>query len=229
MLGPSPRRRERFRLIRGINARDAFDPAARLDSGRTARHCAPMPLLQVITVSTRPSRVGPKIADWFLAIARRFGGFEVEPVDLATVGLPLLDEPFHPRARRYQHEHTQAWSATIARADAFVFVMPEYNHMPAPSLINALDYLVVEWAYKPAGLVSYGGVAAGLRAAQALKPMLAGLKIVPMVESVAIPFFDRYLSKEHGTFVPEPLLADAAVAMLAELHRWAGALRVLRD
>lgn len=188
-----------------------------------------MPLLQIVTVSTRPGRVGPKIADWFAGLARTDANFDVESVDLAAVALPLFDEPKHPRLRQYAHEHTRAWSATVARADAFAFVMPEYNHMPAPSLVNALDYLVHEWQYKPAGFVSYGGVAAGTRAVQALKPMLAGLKVVPMVEAVNIPFFDRHVRKDDGAFAPEPTLDDAARLMLKELRRWADALRVLRS
>lgn len=188
-----------------------------------------MPCLQIVTVSTRLGRVGPRIADWFAGVARRVEGFDIEPVDLAAVALPLYDEPVHPRLRQYRHEHTKAWSATVARADAFVFVMPEYNHMPAPSLVNAIDYLVHEWAYKPAGFVTYGGVAAGTRALQALKPMLVGLKIVPMVEAVNIPFFDRHLRKEDGVFAPEAALDDAALTMLKELRRWADALRVLRS
>lgn len=46
-----------------------------------------------------------------------------------------------------------------------MFVTPGYNHSFPAALKNALDYLFVEWADKPAGLVSYGEVSAGLRAA----------------------------------------------------------------
>jgi hypothetical protein len=42
--------------------------------------------------------------------------------------------------------------------DAFVFVTPEYNCGAPPSIVNAIDYLNKEWAYKPLGFVSYGGV-----------------------------------------------------------------------
>jgi NAD(P)H-dependent FMN reductase len=63
------------------------------------------------------------------------------------------------------HEHTKRWSATVAAADAVVFVMPEYNRTFTAPLKNALDYLYYEWNYKPVGLVSYGGVSGGLRAA----------------------------------------------------------------
>ena len=50
-------------------------------------------------------------------------------------------------------------------ADAFVFVTPEYDYGPPAALVNALQYLVHEWSYKPAALVSYGGVAGGTRGA----------------------------------------------------------------
>ena len=113
--------------------------------------------------SRRP-RKGPAVAAWFEQVAREQGKFEVEPIDLKAVNLPLLDEPEHPRLRRYKHEHTKAWSATVQRADAFVFVTPEYNFSMPPSLVNAVDYLVHEWNYKPVGFVSYGGVSGGLRA-----------------------------------------------------------------
>src|SRR5271167_1407231 len=95
------------------------------------------PKLQVIIASTRPSRVGPKVADWFYAEAVEHTGFDVELVDLAAVNLPLLDEPHHPRLRRYEHQHTRDWSASIERGDAFAFVMPEYNHSFNAALKNA--------------------------------------------------------------------------------------------
>ena len=62
-----------------------------------------------------------------------------------------------------EHEHTKRWSRSVAAADAYVFVTPEYNYGTSPALLNALDYPVVEWGCKPAGVVSYGGVPGGLR------------------------------------------------------------------
>jgi NAD(P)H-dependent FMN reductase len=86
------------------------------------------PLLQVIVCSTRPGRVGIAIAKWFYELAVARGDFDVELVDLLNVNLPIYDEPVHPIKREYVHEHTLNWSAIIDRADAYVFVMPEYNH-----------------------------------------------------------------------------------------------------
>lgn len=187
-----------------------------------------MPLLQVIVASTREERKGPSLAGWFLEQARAHDRFEVELVDLDAIGLPLFDEPRHPRLQQYEHEHTKRWSATVARADAFVFVTPEYNFGTPPSLSNALDHLVREWAYKPAGFVSYGGVSAGLRGVQMTKQILSALRVVPIVEAVAVPFFSRHLDEETGRFDPGEVQEKAAQAMLTELSRWTAALQQLR-
>jgi NAD(P)H-dependent FMN reductase len=187
-----------------------------------------MPHLQIITASTRPSRKGPAVAAWFLERARRHGGFDLEPVDLADVNLPLLDEPRHPRLREYEHDHTRKLSATIDRADAFVVVTPEYDHGPPASLINALQYLVNEWAYKPIGFVGYGGVSAGTRSVNTLKMTVTTLRMMPIPEAVTIPFFSRALDEDTGAFSPGEVQEKAATAMLDELSRWAAALRSLR-
>jgi NAD(P)H-dependent FMN reductase len=187
----------------------------------------PAPTLQIVVASTRPGRIGRSVADWFHALAKDHAAFDVELVDLADVDLPLFDEPAHPRLRQYEHQHTKEWSATISRADAFVFVMPEYNHAYNAALKNALDFLVHEWAYKPVGTVSYGGVAAGTRAWQQLKPVLAALKMTPMMEAVHIPFVHQHKDAD-GRFQGDEPMEQASGAMLDELARWTDALRALR-
>ncbi len=94
-------------------------------------------------------------------IARADGRFEVELVDLADFHLPVFDEPAHPRLQKYEHEHTKRWAKSVESADAFLFVAPEYDYFPNAALVNALQYLSVEWAHKVAGIVSYGGASGG--------------------------------------------------------------------
>jgi NAD(P)H-dependent FMN reductase len=188
----------------------------------------PKPSLKIVIASTRPGRVGLPVGEWFDERARAHGAFEVEVVDLAEVGLPFLDEPNHPRLRRYTQEHTRQWSATVSSADAFVFVTPEYNFgFPAP-LKNALDFLHWEWQYKAAGIVSYGGVSAGTRSAQMLKQVLTTLKIMPLFEAVSIPFVAQFIDDE-GELQANETMEKAADAMLDEMVRVNGALGVLRD
>ncbi len=186
------------------------------------------PVLEIVIASTRPGRVGLPVARWVEERARAHGGFCVEMVDLAQVGLPLFDEPHHPRLRRYEHEHTRAWSRTVERADAFVFVMPEYNYGFNAALKNAIDYLNLEWQYKPVGLASYGGVSAGTRAAQMIKQVVTTLKMYPLAEAVSIPFVGQLVG-DDGALVPNVVMDEAVTAMLDELVVMERALRPMRE
>jgi NAD(P)H-dependent FMN reductase len=185
------------------------------------------PRLLIIVASTRPGRVGLPVSRWVREQAAQHGGFTVEVADLAEINLPFMDEPNHPRLRQYTKQHTKDWSAIVDAADAFVLVMPEYNHGFTAPLKNAIDYLVQEWGYKPVGLVSYGGVSGGLRAAQLLKPVLSGLRMAPLPEGVPIPAVSSLIG-DDGTFQATDQLDDAARGMFNALQRWVPALRSLR-
>src|SRR5712671_3604720 len=156
------------------------------------------PRLHTIIGSTRPGRVGPAVAAWFHAYAEQHALFKAVLVDLKSFDLPVFDEPFHPALQKYQHAHTRQWAASVEAADAFVFVAPEYNYGPSPALLNALDYVYVEWNYKAAAFVSYGGSSGGLRGVQITKQVVSTLKMVPLVEAVAIPFLVKRI--ENDTF-----------------------------
>jgi NAD(P)H-dependent FMN reductase len=182
--------------------------------------------LQVVFASTRDGRQGLPIAEWVVERARTHGKFAPQLVDLREVNLPLFDEPKHPRFRQYEHAHTKAWSAIVEAAEAFVFVTPEYNYGMPPALLNAIDYVFQEWAYKPASIVSYGGVSGGTRSAQMTKVMLTSMKVMPIPEGVSVPFFTKMIA--DGRFAPGELQEKSADAMFEELHRWAVALATLR-
>jgi NAD(P)H-dependent FMN reductase len=184
------------------------------------------PRLHVLICSTRPQRVGPLVAQWVFHEARSDGRFDVRLVDLAAFALPVYDEPLHPRLKKYTQPHTLEWSASVDSADAFVFVMPEYNYGPPPSLLNALNYLVQEWQYKPVAFVSYGGMSGGIRGVQVTKQLLTTFKVVPLLEAVAIPQVADLLSET--AFRAQKVHEQAAVSMFDELMRWTPALASLR-
>lgn len=183
--------------------------------------------LHSIICSTRPGRVGLSVARWFHEFATTHGKFDAALVDLAEVDLPLFDEPHHPRTQKYTQEHTKAWAKTVAAADAYVFVTPEYNYGPPPAFVNALNYLYLEWNYKPCGFVSYGGLSGGMRAVQMEKQLVTTLKMMPMVEGVAIPMVTQLLDAQKD-FKPNGHVESAGKMMLDELAKWAVALKPMR-
>lgn len=184
--------------------------------------------LKIIIASTRPGRKGISVANWFIKIAKEQINFDVEVLDLADINLPLIDEPNHPKLQRYTKEHTKQWSRAIDAADAFVFVIPEYNYSMPPTLLNAIDFLFKEWNYKPAGLVSYGGISGGLRSEQMCKLAMTTVKMVPLFEGVSIPFFEKQID-ENGIFHGNELETKSAGIMLHELLKWTEALKPMRN
>lgn len=183
--------------------------------------------LAVVIASTRPGRVGLPVGQWFFERAKAHSKFDVALIDLKELGLPHLDEPNHPRLQKYEHEHTKAWSKTVGAVDAFAFVTPEYNYGMPPALLNALDYLYVEWNYKAAMFVSYGGLSGGTRSVQVSKLSLTALRMMPIPEAVNIPFVAKQLDDEKR-LVSNEVLERSASSCLDELFKWSQALSALR-
>ena len=185
-----------------------------------------MPKLLVVIASTRPGRVGLPVGEWFYERVLAHGGFEPELVDLAVLDLPLLDEPNHPRLQQYTKQHTLAWSATVAAADAVVLVTAEYNYGYPAALKNAIDCLSLEWRHKAVGFVSYGGVAAGTRAVQQLKQVVGGVGMYAAQSAVSIPFVQQFIHDAQVRANDD--MEQASTALLDELLTLDGALRTLR-
>lgn len=184
--------------------------------------------LKIISSTVRPGRKGPVIANWIAEKAKKNGKFSVEVLDLGEINLPMMNEPNHPSQKKYEHDHTKKWSAKIDEADAFIFVTAEYDYnYPAP-LRNALEYLVHEWAYKAAGIVSYGGVSAGTRAVKSLTGDLSVFKMVPLMEMVNFPFFQQNINDQNVLEANE-VSHKAADAMLRAIVRWTKGLKIIKE
>lgn len=114
-----------------------------------------MKKLGLIVSSTRPSRIGPKAAEWVKSVAAN-QGWEVELFDLAEIGLPFLDEADVPMQGNYTQPHTLEWAAKVTGVDAVAVVTPQYNKSFPATIKNAIDFLFAEWNDKPVALVGYG-------------------------------------------------------------------------
>ena len=180
--------------------------------------------VQIIIGSTRPSRVGAQIADWVMGHLPVVPGVDYELVDLATIKLPLFDEPVMPALNQYKHDHTKAWSQKIATADGYIFLTPEYNAGYPASLKNAIDYLYHEWSDKPVLIISYGIRGGGSASAQ-LRQVVERLKMRPTKSSPALTVGpDMSDGKGHLKAVNDDFrqyegeISDAANELVAQLH-----------
>lgn len=181
--------------------------------------------IQVIVGSTRPGRVGRKVADWFLAQAQIPAGSTIEIVDLADINLPLLDEPMSAMMNQYSKDHTKEWAKIVSKADGYVWVTPEYNHSTSAALKNAIDYLYKEWTYKPVAFVGYGGMGA-TRAIEHLVNVASELSMFPLKSRYHV--LDVWSAfNENGSIKPELIRGDAS-AVLSEVVKVAVATKSLR-
>lgn len=183
--------------------------------------------LRIIIGSTRPGRIGPAVANWVHSAATIKGGFDTKLLDLVDFKLPLLDEPAHPAMQQYQHEHTIKWSGSVAEADAFIFVIPEYDFFPPAAVINAVQTLYREWGRKPAGVVSYGGVSGGLRSSQILRSLLSNVNVHALPQVVPIPFVSQFV--QEGKLSANEPMVDGMNSLLEELEISAKALKATRQ
>lgn len=139
----------------------------------------------LIVTSTRAIRVGPSVGEFVKDIlSKDLGDATLTTVDLVKFNLPVYNEAvvpaMVPAQAQFQHEHTKAWSAEIAKYDGYVMVINEYNYGMTGGTKNAIDYLMNEWKGKPIAIVSYGiqgGTFASDQAQNSLSRM--GLRVVP--------------------------------------------------
>lgn len=180
--------------------------------------------LAVIIGSTRVGRFGPVPAAWFADQARQRADMSVDVIDLAETKLPDVitgdDDP--------EPDSVVQLQPRLAEADAFVVVTPEYNHSFNASLKAAIDWYHAEWAAKPVGFISYGGMSGGIRAVEQLRQVFPELHAVTMRDSLS---FHNYPDKFDAAGLPIELedCNGAAKGMLDQLAWWGHALRNHRN
>ncbi|CAL9451933.1 hypothetical protein SUDANB176_02461 [Streptomyces sp. enrichment culture] len=177
----------------------------------------------VIVGSNRHGRFGPVVAGWLLDRLRDRDDLTVEVVDVAEIDLPTTMEPT-ARAAAALADVTPK----LARADAFVVLTPEYNHSFPAGLKNLIDWHYGEWRAKPVALVTYGGLAGGLRAAEHLRQVFAELHAVTVRDTVS--FHNAGAAFDDEGRPKDPTRPDtAAKTMLDQLVWWAAVLREARE
>ncbi|RMI32150.1 NADPH-dependent FMN reductase [Nocardia stercoris] len=181
--------------------------------------------LAVVVASVREGRFGPVVANWFSEIARGDERFEVDLIDLADYPLPhelpavpLMMEPDPARP-----EGTAELTRRLEAADAMVIVTPDINRSYPASIKTAIDWHLREWRHKAIGFVGYSGASGGLLAIEHLRQVFNELDAHTVRSYVTFP---RYylLFDENGRLREPEGPADAAAAVLDELHWWGTAL-----
>lgn len=184
-------------------------------------------LVPVILGSVRSERQGIKAAHFIIAKLRE-RGHEPVLVDPMELDLPLLDKMYKEYPRGEAPEKLERLADLYRRADGFMIVSAEYNQSMPAALKNTLDYFLEEYFYRPSSIVCYSaGRFGGVRAAIALRPVLAEMGMSSLPSVLAIPSIGKSL-QEDGTS-NEPWIDKSAVKFLDEFEWYATALKAKRD
>lgn len=169
----------------------------------------------VLYGSYRRDRQGIRLADFCVRrLAAR--GTEVELIDAQAVGLPMLDRMYKEYPDGEAPEALETLAGKIRAADAFLFVVGEYNWSVQPGLKNLTDHFLEEWFWRPAGIVSYSaGRLGGVRAALAWRGILGEMGMAVISSTISVGPISEALNPEG-----EPM-GDGGKALEKQFPRFA--------
>jgi len=148
----------------------------------------------VLYGSYRTTRMGIRLAD-FIVAGLRARGESVELIDAKTVGLPMLDRMYKEYPAGSAPPELAALAAKIRAADAFVFVVGEYNWGMQPGLKNLTDHFLEEWFWRPAAIASYSaGRLSGVRSGTLWHGTLSEMGMVVISSTLAVGPISHTLS-----------------------------------
>jgi NAD(P)H-dependent FMN reductase len=176
--------------------------------------------------SYRSDRVGIRLAT-FVVKELRAGGAAAELIDAREVGLPIIDRMYKEYPAGSAPPAMEALAKKIRAADAFVFVIGEYNFGPQPGLKNLTDHFLEEWYWRPAAVVSYSpGRLAGARASSAWHPILSEMGMIVTSSTLAVGPIAATLDAD-GEPIGEPgrLTKGAFKRVADDLSWWTSAAR----
>jgi len=154
--------------------------------------------IPVILGSVREGRLSEAPAKYFVEKIKA-AGHQSQLVDFKELPLPFIYTPKEPSEyqRQYPDENVRKWSAIADAADAFVLVVPEYNHGYPAVLKNALDWLFPEFEHKVVGLVGVSnGAVGGARAIEHIRPIVETFKMFSVRETVMFAKAQNVFDKE---------------------------------
>jgi NAD(P)H-dependent FMN reductase len=140
----------------------------------------------VLYGSYRVDRKGIRLADFIVRklLAR---GDDVELIDARQIGLPMLDRMLKEYAPGTAPPAMASLGAKIRAADAFVFVVGEYNWGVQPGLKNLTDHFLEEWFWRPAAIASYSaGRLSGTRSSYAWHNTLSEMGMVVVSSTLTV-------------------------------------------
>ncbi|MHB8475719.1 MAG: NADPH-dependent FMN reductase [Steroidobacteraceae bacterium] len=174
----------------------------------------------VLYGSYRSDRLGIRLAD-FVVSSLRARGESPELIDAKAVGLPLLDRMYKEYAKGAAPAAMEALATKIRGADAFIFVVGEYNWGMQPGLKNLTDHFLEEWFWRPAAIVSYSaGRLSGARSNFLWHGTLSEMGMVVISSTLAVGPLSHALSADGEPMGEAGLSLKKAFPRFADDLAW---------
>ena len=152
--------------------------------------------IPVILGTPRQGRASENVAKFVIGELRKHAGVETELIDIRNLGLRVDDAGEAIKDPQF--------SATMARADGLVLIVPEYNHGYPGLFKHALDSNLKEYIHKAVGVCGVSaGAFGGARVIENLLPVLRELGLVTI-------FWDGNFSSAQNLFDDEGNILDQA-------------------
>jgi NAD(P)H-dependent FMN reductase len=180
--------------------------------------------------SYRRDRQGIRLADYCVRQLKDRGA-DVELIDAQAIGLPMLDRMYKEYPKGEAPAALERLAEKIRTADAFLFVVGEYNWSVQPGLKNLTDHFLEEWFWRPAAIVSYSaGRLGGVRAALAWRDIIGEMGMVVVSSTIAVgPVKDTLDEDGQPTGSGGPSLERQFPRFADDLAWWTAAAKAQRE
>jgi len=170
--------------------------------------------------SYRSDRHGIRLAEYLVrALSER--GEQPELIDAKAIDPPILDRMYKEYPEGSAPPRLEALAEKIRTANAFIFVVGEYNWSVQPGLKNLTDHFLEEWFWRPAAIASYStGRFAGVRAALAWRGILGEMGMVVTSSTLAVGNVAEALSNEAMTIGEGGAAIDRSFPRFADDLAW---------
>ena len=165
--------------------------------------------LPVVIGTPRQGRLTEPAANFVFGEVSKRNDIETELIDIRKIPMAMNDAG---EALKDSH-----FSATVARADGLILVVPEYNHSFPGLLKHVLDTNLKEYIHKAVGVCGVSaGPFGGARMIQSLVPVLRELGLVTIFSDVYFGTAGRLFDPASGK-ITDPAYAGRVDKFLNEL------------
>jgi NAD(P)H-dependent FMN reductase len=180
--------------------------------------------------SYRSDRRGIRLADYVVHQLRTRGD-DAELIDAREVGLPMLDRMLKEYPPGQAPQAMARLGEKIRLADAFLFVVGEYNWGVQPGLKNLTDHYLEEWFWRPAAIASYSaGRLAGTRSSFAWRNILSEMGMAVISSTLTVgPIGDTLSESAEPIGAAGAALERAFGPFADDLAWWTEAARAQRE